>query len=228
MDTSAAPPSPDTEPLIYKAAHLAFWLAGELRALLAAEPGKVLEQPFLRHVLHHYLLPAEAALRRAIHLLAAGLPPMRAPPRRFRPLPRAIPALHPVRRAPRPPVFCLSERTPAPPTDYIPEHLSPRIRIIGPPACALPVARPPARPPRTPVSLEDRLRRRCAALDTALKNPDAEARRLLRLRARLPAPRPLLRFARIPGYRSPIITESGRSALAAINAGLVARQLNTS
>ena len=44
MDTSAAPPSPDTEPLIYKAAHLAFWLAGELRALLAAEPGKVLDR----------------------------------------------------------------------------------------------------------------------------------------------------------------------------------------
>lgn len=217
MDTSAAPSPPDIDPLVHKAAHLALWLAAELRGLLAAAPGKVFGLPFLRHVLRDYLVPAEAALRRAVHLMAAGMAPLRAPPRRFRPLPRAIPVLYPVRRAPRPPVFRLTERVPAPPTDHISERLRPRIRVIGPPS----PPPPPARAARVPVPFEDRLRRRAAAFHAAMKNPAAEARRLLRLRARLAAPRPLLHFAKIPGYRARPLNDEARSTLYEANTELL-------
>lgn len=227
MQTPAAPDADHLDALIGRAAHLALWLAGQVREMLAPLPGKVLEAPFLRHLLRHYLVPAEAALRRAVHLIAADMPAPRAPLRPLRPLPRVIAPLNPVKRETvRPPTFRLTEPQPRPQTDYIPEHLRPRIRVLSPDA---PLASPPpASQPRPRASLESRLRRRFAALDAALANPEREARRLLRLQARQTPRKPLLAFARIPGYRARPLQESGRSALSSINAELVARHLNTS
>jgi hypothetical protein len=230
MQTPAAPDADHLDALIGRAAHLALWLAGQVREMLAPLPGKVLEAPFLRHLLRHYLVPAEAALRRAVHLIAADMSAPRAPLRPLRPLrppPRVIVPLEPVKRETvRPPTFRLTEPQPRPQTDFIPEHLRPRIRVLSPDA---PLASPPpASQPRQRASLESRLRRRFAALDAALANPEREARRLLRLQARKTPRKPLLAFARIPGYRARPLQESGRSALSSINAELVARHLNTS
>src|SRR3990167_3858934 len=211
MDT--APPPLDIDPLVYKAAHLALWLAAELRALLAGAPGKVFELPFLRYVMRHYLTPAQAALRRAIHRMAAGIPPLRAPPRRFKPLPRAIPTLYPVRRdTPRAPQFRLTESSPRPRAEYIPADRRPRIRLLTPGLAPPPPPPPPVRRADL-ASYEARLRRRFTAFEAAIANPMREARRLLRLKARQTERKPLLSFAKIPGYRARPLQDIGRAAL---------------
>lgn len=226
MDTPTTPAQDRLDALIHDAAHLALWLAGQLRDMLAPAPGKILDVPLMRYLVRHYLRPAEAALRRAIHLMASDMPALRADARCFKPLPRAIAPLWPLKRETvRPPTFRLTEPQPRPQADYLPESQRPRIRVLTPGA-PTPPPPPPAR--REPAGYEARLRRRFAALEAALANPVREARRLLRLRARQPDRKPLLAFARIPGYRAKPIINIGRATLDRVNAALLDLHLNTS
>jgi hypothetical protein len=227
MNSPTTPEQDRLDALIHEAAHLALWLAGHLRDMLAPLPGKVLEAPFLRHVLRHYLMPAEAALRRAVHLIASDMDPLPVRARPFKPLPRAIAPLWPKKReTARPPAFRLTEPQSRPQTDYIPVNQRPRIRLLTPGAPSPPPRTQPAR--RPPASYESRLRRRFAALEAALANPVREATRLLRLRARQTEPKPLLSFAKIPGYRAKPINDVARAALDRVNAALLNLHLNTS
>jgi hypothetical protein len=58
--------------LIAEANHFINWLFGSIAAALA--PGIARTLPGMKAVFRDYLLPAEAALRRALHILAADLP----------------------------------------------------------------------------------------------------------------------------------------------------------
>jgi len=218
MDQPATPEQDRINGLIGQAAMLAIWLADELRRRLVPPPGRLLETRLLRHLMRHYLLPAEAAVRRAVHLIAAGMPLPQLALSRARTAPRRPPPKPQTPRTPRAPTFRLTEPQPRPKTDHLPARLSPRIRVLTP---GLPTRRPAA-PVRPRASYEERLRRRFAALEAAMASPADQARRLLRLQAKLSAPKPLLSLKKIPGYRSKPITETGRAALDAINEELLA------
>ncbi|MBA4225504.1 MAG: hypothetical protein C0456_02645 [Hyphomonas sp.] len=153
------------------------------------------------------LLPAEAALRRAILLIASEMemPVPRAP--RAKPTRPPAPPLRRQAPADRAPIFRMSEPPPrpakaesiVPKADYLPEHLLPRICILtddvlgAPPPPPLPA--PAARDPGA------RFFRRLAALRQAYDDPRREARRWLRRNA-APAPRPApIISEKIPGMR---------------------------
>lgn len=151
------------------------------------------------------LLPAEAALRRAILLIASEmeLPVPRAP--RAKPARPPAPPLRKENPAARAPVFCMSEPPPRaakakgilPKADYLPEHLLPRIRTLTDDALgALSSSPPPAA--RDPGA---RFFRRLAALRQAYDDPRREARRWLR-RNTAPAQRAApITSEKIPGMR---------------------------
>ena len=98
MDQPAAPEQNRIDGLIGQAALLAIWLADELRRRLVPLPGQLLETRLLRHLVRHYLLPAEAAVRRAVHLIAADMTLPQPAPRAARTAARKLP---PKRRSPR-------------------------------------------------------------------------------------------------------------------------------
>ena len=75
MDQTAPPPQ---RTMLDEAESLISWLIVQLEELLA--PGTVRPRPMLTAICRQFLLPAEAALRRIIHLIAAKLGP-RAPKR---------------------------------------------------------------------------------------------------------------------------------------------------
>jgi hypothetical protein len=225
MDQPAAPEQDRINGLIGQAALLAIWLADELRRRLVPLPGQLLETRLLRHLVRHYLLPAEAAVRRAVHLIAAEMRLPQPAPRAARTAARKLPLKPQSPKTPRAPAFRLTEPQPRPKTDHIPARLAPRIRLLTP---GLPAIQPHPKPPaRQSTSYEERLRRRFAALEAALASPVQQARRLLRLQARQSAPKPLLSLSKIPGYRSRPITDTGRAALDAINMELLERQQRT-
>lgn len=153
------------------------------------------------------LLPAEAALRRAILLIASEMemPAPRAPRAKLKRPP--APPLRKEGPAARAPVFCMSEPPPRaaktegflPGADYLPEHLLPRIRTLtddvlgapSPPPQPVPAARDPGA----------RFFRRLAALRQAYDDPRREARRWLRRNA-APTSRPApISSEKIPGLR---------------------------
>lgn len=154
------------------------------------------------------LLPAEAALRRAILLIATKLdmPAPRAPVARPATRPAARP---PERQAPaaRAPVFRISEPLPrvakadgAPPkAEYLPEHLLPRIRMLTDAV----LSAPPPPPLPAPVVRDPGARffRRFAALRRAYEDPVREARRWLRRQGKPPAARAPIASGKIPGAR---------------------------
>src|SRR3990167_130109 len=183
-------------PLIDEAGHLCRWLIGELHAQMARFAGTVAALPFLRGLLRHYLLPAEAALRRAIYLIANTLAPVPLP----RPKPKS-PA--PPRegggltRQPRTPLFRLTEPAPRPRPDYLPISQRPRISVPG----ITPIA--PAKTPAKsdPARFQARLLRRLVALEAAWNNPLGTARRLLRQRARSATNRLPLILRKVPAGR---------------------------
>ncbi|MFN3910896.1 hypothetical protein [Hyphomonas sp.] len=223
------PPPPDTSDphgaLIDEGGHLVRWLMAELTLLLA---GPSLTAAFLRSLLRHYLVPAEAVLRRAIHLIAATLPPL-APGSRPPSKPGASaqpgesrdPDLAPM---PRAPAFRLTEPEPRPSTNFLPVNQRPRISVAGDaPPLPAPVPRKP-----DPAKLEARLRRRLAALHAAWDDPVAAAQRLQRLRARKPAARPKLSFLNVPGLKARPIAEIGQRILRDLNAAAFEASLNTS
>ena len=127
----------------------------------------------LKDILTRFVLPAEAALRRLIRLIAsclvAGMPELARPRQMRAPRPASV-APH---ARPRAPVFRLGEGSTRPSTD------EPRRASEAPRPAAAPVA---------PAILGQRLSHRLMALDAALRDPVAQARRWLRAAARGKAP----------------------------------------
>ncbi|MFN3913103.1 hypothetical protein [Hyphomonas sp.] len=206
------PPEDDVPegPLIDAGAGLALGLVNLIRAQLAQSAG-AFGLAVLRRLFRHYLRPAEAALRRAIYLLAATLPPLPVRP--------ASPPTHlraggsleqPRAAAPRTPSFVLTEREGRPLTDYIPLARRPSISVPG----LTPRLPPPApRAAPDPAALEDRLHRRLAAFDAAFRNPVRTARRLLRRLARRAQARPPLAAGKIPGLGAKSLNDEARDVL---------------
>lgn len=192
------------------------FIDGVFKRLNGLAPSPKLARTLMRHA----LIPAEAALRRAILILAADLP---EPVIALRPRPFADPArpqpgpAAPSGRDPRPPVFNMCEPQPRPKhdpaPDYLPEHLRPRITLLtdavlsaAPPPDLAPVI-PSTAPPRDIALL---FSRRFIALHTAFGDVHAQAARWRRRHAaRLirsqsacaPAPKPPLSPRTLPGLR---------------------------
>lgn len=191
-------------------------LLGIVDAIAALLGGRDGDGPIargLRRAALALLRPAEAAARRLIVIAAQGLQRsgLVVTPRAQRP--PLLPVAPRSGGGPRRPAFALFDRPKryAPAARVVPRG-DPRIRSFWSPA-ATPLA--PAAPPLVsslpragrpdPTALVDSagLRLRLAALDLALADIPAQARRLARRRARPPrgAPRRPLRFGPPPGYR---------------------------
>jgi hypothetical protein len=211
--------------VIAEANHFINWLFDSIAAALA--PGIARTLPGMKAVFCDYLLPAEAALRRALHILAADLP---APTKKQPPTKPTNPEYpreggdraKDTPRA-RPPTFRLSEPQPRPKTDHLPVRLRPRISIIG----VTPRTEPAPRRKLTAIDLEARLRRRFEALIAAFNNPAAAVRRLQRRLAKAGAARPKL-AATIPGHTSERIAADGRSVLTRLDESARAPAADTS
>ena len=207
-----ARPAPDPD-LVRQARSLIGWLITQLTELLA--PGYVTLRPALVQVCRHFLVPAETALRRLIHLIAAGLDPV--PAARPGPAPARtglVPA-PPAEPPPRRPHFRLTEPLPGRASPRRPgpvAHPGPRIRNFDEP-----VIQPPVRLPPDASAYEARLLRRLAALKAAFAQPARAARRLQRLAQRLIPEKPVLSMWRIPGYTARPITDKGRQVLDDLN-----------
>lgn len=206
MDTEDQIPAEDAlSYLLGRARWFILNLIDFMDTALARQPASPSRQ-VVAYLTRRALLPAEAALRRAILLIASEMDV---------PVPRALqakstrPAAPPLRKeasGARAPVFRMNEPPPraakteaAPPkAEYLPEHLLPRIRtltddvlIAPPPPLPVPAARDPGA----------RFFRRLAALRQAYDDPRREARRWLRRNAALaqrPAP---ITSGKIPGTR---------------------------
>jgi len=214
MDQSTPPD--DIHPngrLIDEGLHLAAWFFLRIRELFMPR----LSARDLRHLFRHYLRPAEAALRRAICLIADTLEPEPLRSSKDSDNPRA--GGDRVQQTPtrlRAPTFRLTESLPRPKTDYLPPQQRPRISIAG----FAPPPPPPAPKPRTPADpalLAAKLERRLDAFDAAFRNLRGAARRLRRLRARRTAKRPLLCFIRIPGIAAKPVNAEARDILERLN-----------
>jgi hypothetical protein len=199
--------------LIDEGLHLAAWFFLQMREML--KPG--LGARALRHVFRHYMRPAEAALRRAICLIADTLEPEPLHPSKSSGHPRAGGDRGQQTSArPRAPTFRLTESLPRPKTDYLPPALRPRISIVG----LAPPPPPPAPKPRAPADpglLAAKLQRRLDAFDAAFRDLRGAARRLRRLRARHTAKRPLLCFLHIPGIAAKPVNAEARDLLERLN-----------
>jgi hypothetical protein len=203
MDLSAL--NPLRRALIAEANSLINWLLDAVEDALA--PGVRRTLPGLKSLYRDYLLPAEAALRRALHILAADLPAPK-PRAGSAPPPRKPEPATPKATRFRTPIFRLSEPQPRPKTDHLPARLQPRISIIG-------VTPRPAPTPRRKLNeadLEMQLRRRLNALNAAFANPLAAVRRLQRRLAKPNTKRPKLAAA-IPGHTAPPLAGDGHAFL---------------
>jgi len=203
MDLSAL--NPLRRALIAEANSLINWLLDAVEDALA--PGVRRTLPGLKSLYRDYLLPAEAALRRALHILAADLPAPK-PRAGSAPPPRKPEPATPKATRFRTPIFRLSEPQPRPKTDHLPARLQPRISIIG-------VTPRPAPTPRRKLNeadLEMQLRRRLNALNADFANPLAAVRRLQRRLAKPNTKRPKLAAA-IPGHTAPPLAGDGHAFL---------------
>ena len=224
---SQTPPPPEDDVphglLIDEGGRLTNWLMTRLREALAARAGQLLSIPFLRGLIRDYILPAEAALRRAIHLIADTLPPLGS--HTYAAAGR-LPGARPSQgnrsaisdpSKPRTPSFRLTETLPRPRTNYIPVNQRPRISVAGD-------ASPPAQAPELYVDRAERLkaqlRRRLAALTNAWEDPLRTAKRLQRLRARGKIRTPALSFLKIPGSGAETLGERGADILRELNSVL--------
>lgn len=203
-------------------------IGGLIEALaILLEPGIFRPRKSLTYIANAVLLPAEAALRRLVHLIAGSLAPLPASqaallPRSAGEVPRrgggGSPGDTP---QPRAPLFRLTEPLPRP---------EPDARTIGTSTTLPPVTRTP-RAPADPSVYEANLQRRFAALQAAFADPVRTARRLQRLTARLAPAAPVLSLDQIPGLASDIITEENRDTLQRLNLAVTrqrAERLNTS
>lgn len=177
----------------------------------AAAPG-TLGAATRRHLIAHILVPAEAALRRALVFLAASRPAPQPGARQAKPVTAPPAADAPRKTGPRPPRFRLFEPPLRRKADYLPLNQCPRISIAGDPPP------PPApRRPADPAALDARLARRLDALKNAFENPEREVRRLLRDKARR-GDRPLLRLTAIPGRAANELSPEDHILLRMLNA----------
>ncbi|MFN7054162.1 hypothetical protein [Hyphomonas sp.] len=201
-------------------------LLGEAREMvtaligLAAAALGVLPRPAapaaIRAITNRVILPAEAALRRAILLIAGTLAP--EPRRASQPPARsASPAPAAASPKPRRPAFRLTEPQPRSGTGHLPPGFVPRITLMDASA-----ARSPSPGAPDPAELLSRLERRLTALAAAAGNPVREARRWLRRQENITpstdgiAPRPPLAFHPIPGD-SKHLAPPFRTTLTALN-----------
>ena len=182
------------------------------RAALAGFGAAPVPRAAARLILRRFVLPAEAALRRLILMVAATFPPVILRPRMARVGKGAPPPPRPGAANSRP-VFCLTEPQPR---VRLPLAPLPRIRFLD-------VAQAPAKiadPQAEDAAFSGRLLRRLLALEAAFENPQGEARRLLRrdaARAAKGAPaRAMLSFFRIPGD-TPGLHDTSRSILKEVN-----------
>lgn len=152
----------------------------------------------LRKLTAYALVPAEAALRRVVLILAAHQPlPERPKPRALAEKPRSAPRPPQKTAQPRAPVFNMREPQPRPKTGHLPASQLPRILILTDEFLSAPPA--PAAGPR---DLAASFTRRLTALHSALNNPHAVAARWLRRHFAGPVPKPCpLSPHRIPGLR---------------------------
>lgn len=200
------------------------------RAALARFGGAPLPRGAARLILSKFIVPAEAAVRRAILVLASTLP---APaPRTAKRPGSAPPPPPPSGQGSRPPVFSLSEPLPRPAAPKAPKQAPAQTKAqtqVWPRVSLLDFAAPGAAPaPATPAQptddsaahIEQRLLRRLAALESAYDDPIAQARRYLRRRAAAAAKgaglKPPLSFKAIPGHTRHL-PEAFRPVLAAVN-----------
>ena len=214
MNQTAPPPQIT---LLDEAESLIGWLIAQLEELLA--PGTVRPRPMLAAICRHFLLPAEAALRRIIHLIAARLEPAPAKRRAAAPHPKSLRAGGGLDRLdvtnPRTPLFRLTEPLPGSggPRRAKPDrNAGPRIRNFDDP-----VIRPKVRPEPDPSVYEASLLRRLAALKAAFAHPTQAARRLQRLALRKAPEKPVLSLWRIPGFTAKPISDQGRDVLDRLN-----------
>lgn len=169
--------------------------------------GEDLSRSFVSALTRGALVPAEAALRRAILLIASQMDAPAHKPAAQKSQPPKAP--RPKAKAPssRPPVFRMSEPQPRPAkgqgntlkADHIPEHLLPRIRTLTDDVLSAPGAAAP--PPVLPRDPSVGFLRRFTALRQACDDPVREARRWLRRQASARRPRVPLSSGKIPGAR---------------------------
>lgn len=195
------------------------WLIDQFSRLFV--PGAAVTLSGLRRAVRRYLVPAEAAMRRALYLIAVTLtlPAPRAPGNKAAP-PRKGGNIAPPATRPRPPLFRFTETAPAPPAHKIPEDRLPRISVPG--ITPRPVPPPPV--PRNPpdfAAYEARILRRFNALETAFLDPGRAALRLARRLARQPKPRPGLSLIHIPGTASKTLAAPVRSLLERLNTAVL-------
>ena len=198
MDTAAPQPTDDPVFNLLEQARqfilrLTAYIDSIFERLGTARPSNAL----LRKLTAYALVPAEAALRRVVLILAAHQPLPE------RPKPRALPnaakrgttPFSPQKTAePRAPVFNMREPQPRPKPDFLTPGEMPRIRLLTDD-----VLRAPAPAPR---DLSASFTRRLMALHAALNDPHAVAARWLRRHFAGPVPKPCpLSPHRIPGQR---------------------------
>lgn len=213
------PAAPPQRNLVAETEALIGGLVETLTVLL--EPGFVRPRSILAYIARAVLLPAEAALRRLIHLIAGSLAPLPSPalaPSSAHP--RADGGLAPQAATPpstRPPLFRLTEPLPRAPDTDAPKKPKPETQA--------------PRAPAGPSAYEATLQRRFAALQAAFADPLRAARRLQRLAARLAPAAPVLSLEDIPGLGSDLLTDGNRDTLERLNLAVTrqhAERLNSS
>lgn len=233
MDDTPFQPADDLDildDLVGRTRYFILGLIGFIDTALERLGNTPLNARAVRYLMRRALLPAEAALRRAILLIATTLPPpapARAPSRTIR-QPAAAATGKPA--APRAPLFRMSEPQPRPihyrKTDHLSEDLMPRVTLLTE---AVLRARPaPAQPPPSPQDPAAAFYRRFEALRAAYDDPAPYARRWLRRRARSAAGAArALAPVKIPGV-SRSLGENSISLLKELTQAARNRALNTS
>lgn len=223
MDNPLQPPE-DRHALENLLVHAKFFirsLIGEIEDALPPGEGVLLSAPLVRLLMQRWMIPAEAALRRFILLLASTLT---LAPRRVLARPDGSPApaedKPPAARkpAPRAPVFSMKEPQPRPKTGTPTEG----------PRLPRPQASParPANPALAAAARTEKFLNRLDALVFAMADPVREAKRWLRRQARAhtetgaPAPLPLA-FDTIPGLQKELGAE-GIGLMQSLNAAALA------
>ncbi len=207
MDTPHQPSDEDAlDLLLGRAREFILGLLGLIDSVLERLGTAPMSARLTHHLMRRALLPAEAALRRAILLIATTLPA---------PAPRAVPVKAfpktgiPSRKGAliaRAPVFCMREPQPrapkAPKQASLPEHLLPRITLLTDSVLRARSIPESAKIPTQPGDPAMRFHRRLTALRAAYENPVREAERWLRRHAVRPEiSETVLAPAKIPGAR---------------------------
>lgn len=181
MDETPFQPPDDLDilnDLLGRARYFILDLIGFLDTALERLGNIPLSARVVRYLTRRALLPAEAALRRAIILMVLQLEPAPAAPARAPAKASARPPAPPPQAAasPRAPLFRMSEPQPRPvkypEANYLPEDLMPRITLL---TDAVLRARPAAAPPPVPRDPAAASKRCAPPMRTPLRSPAAGA-----------------------------------------------------